>query len=341
MGFIYKAAGLLFLAIFLFSCSKNSSPDKVFRYNEPNGIQSLYPITSNNYPALNVLNNTCEGLVWYNKDAQLEPLIAKSYSISEDATLYTFNLRTDIFFHDDECFPNGKGRRVVASDFKYCYERVCNPLVKTRGLWVYRDKVDGAEDFAKNPTKAKEIKGFIALNDSTFQIRLVQPFAPFLSILTMPYGYVYPKEALEYYKENFGFHIVGTGPFKFVKWDMDKELIFEKNRNYWCKEKDGSSLPKIEGFKVSFIRSTETEFLDFTENKLDFQKPSVDVYGQITDDNGNLKPEYNFELIKQPYLNTVYLTMMLSKDKEGGKDNPFIGNVKLRQALNYAIDREK
>jgi len=92
---------------------------------------------------------------------------------------------------------------------------------------------------------------------------------------------------------------------------------------------------------VSFIRSPETEFLDFKESKLDFQKPSVDVYGLITDENGKLKPEYNFDLIKQPYLNTVYLAAMLSNDKEGGKNNPFVGNVKLRQALNYAIDREK
>ncbi|HEY3251373.1 MAG TPA: ABC transporter substrate-binding protein, partial [Ignavibacteria bacterium] len=341
MGFIYKLAGIVFLAIFLISCSKKESSDKIFRYNEPNGIESLDPITANNYPALHVLINTCEGLVWYNRDAKLEPLIAKSYSISEDGIVYTFNLRTDVYFHNDACFPDGKGRKVIASDFKYCYERVCNPLVKTRGLWVYRDKVDGAKQFADAPEKIKEIKGFLTINDSTFQIKLVQPFAPFMSILTMPYGYVYPKEAVEYYKENFGFHIVGTGPFKFVKWDIDKELICEKNKNYWAKDKDGSALPKVDGFRVSFIRSTETEFLDFSEKKLDFQKPSVDVYGQIIDENGNLKSEYNFDLVKQPYLNTVYLTAMLSKNKEGGKNNPFIGNTKLRQALNYAIDREK
>ena len=334
-------AGIIALAIFLSGCTEKVNTDKIFRYNEPNGIESLDPITANNYPALHVLINTCEGLIWYNKDAQIEPLIAKSYSISEEGTLYTFSLRNDVYFHDDPCFENGKGRKVNASDFKYCYERVCDPRIKTRGLWVFRDKVTGAEEFSDSPDKVNEIKGFIAVNDSTFQIKLIQPFAPFLSILTMPYGYVYPKEAVEYYKENFGFHIVATGPFKFVKWDIDKELICEKNKNYWGKDKDGISLPTIDGFKVSFIRSTETEFLDFKENKLDFQKPTVDVYGQITDDGGNLKPEYDFDLIKQPYLNTVYLAAMLNADKEGGKNNPFVGNIKLSQALNYAIDREK
>ncbi len=331
----------LYILLIFSSCSKKETSTKIFRYNEPNGIESLDPITVNNYPALHVLNNVCEGLVDYDKDAKLEPLIARSYEISPDGKTYTFRLRNDVYFHDDECFPNKKGRKVIASDFKYCYERVCNPSTKTRGLWVFRDKVEGAEQFSKEPDKVKEIKGFIASNDSTFIIKLTEPFAPFMSILTMPYGFVYPKEAVDFYKENFGFHIVSTGPFKFVKWDIDKELVCEKNTHYCGKAQDGSSLPHFDGFTVSFIRSPETEFLDFTDKKLDFQKPSVDVYAQITDDNGNLKPEYDFNLVKQPYLNTVYLCMMLSPNKEGGKNDPFINNVKVRQALNYAIDRDK
>jgi len=341
----FNVAGRLTLAIFLsilsLSCSKKETSDKIFRYNEPNGIESLDPITANNYPALHVLINTCEGLVEYDRDAKLQPLLAKSYEISTDGLTYTFNLRTDVSFHDNECFPNGKGRKVTAKDFKYCYERICDTRIKTRGLWVYRDKVEGAQEFSDAPDKIKEVTGFIAINDSTFQIKLTQPFAPFMSILTMPYGYVYPKEAVEFYKEDFGFHIVGTGPYKFVRWEIDKELVCERNPNYWAKDKDGSALPHIEGFRVSFIRSPETEFLDFKETKFDFEKPSIDVYGQITDENGNLKQEYNFDLVKQPYLNTVYLTTMINPKMEGGKNNPLGNNTKLRQALNYAIDREK
>lgn len=349
MRFFIKA-GKLFLAVFLsafifsfFSgCTKKiENSAKLFTYNEPNGIESLDPITCNNYPALNVLINICEGLVEYDKDAKMHPLLAKSYEISPDGLTYTFNLRGDVYFHDNECFPDKKGRKLKASDFKYCYERVCDPRAKTRGLWVFRDKVEGAQAFSDAPDKVKEIKGFIAQNDSTFIIKLVQPFAPFMSILTMPYGYVYPKEAVEFYKENVGFNIVATGPFKFVKWEIDKELVCEKNKSYWAKDKDGTQLPLMEGFRVLFIRSPETEFLDFKGGKLDFEKPSVDVYGQISDENGQLKPEYNFELIKQPYLNTVYLTTMMNPKMEGGKNNPLGSNTKLRQALSYGIDREK
>jgi len=329
------------MLLFFIGCGIKKSGDKVFKFNEPNGIESLDPITANNYPAINVLINVCEGLVEFDKEAKLQPAIAKSYEITEDGKLYTFHLRNNVYFHDDDCFPDKKGRKVAASDFKYCYERVCNPSTKTRGLWVYRDKVDGADEYAKDPYKVKEIRGFIALNDSTFQIRLISPFAPFLSILTMPYGYVYPKESVDYYKDNVGFHIVGTGPYKFVRWDIDKELVCEKNKKYWATDMNMNELPYIDGFVVSFIRSPETEFLDFQSNKLDFQKPTIDVYGQIADEEGKLKEGYDFELIKQPYLNTVYLCTMLNPKMEGGKDNPLAENKKLRLALNYAIDRDK
>ncbi len=334
--FIITALIILFSA-----CSKNDTNFKIFRYNEPNGIESLDPITANNYPALHVLINVFEGLVEYNKEAKLQPLLAKSFEISEDGRVYTFHLRSDVFFHDNECFPKGKGRKLTAADFKYCYERVCDTRTKTRGLWVYRDKVEGAQEFSDTPDKVKEITGFKVIDDSTFQIVLVQPFAPFLSILTMPYGYVYPREAVDYYGQNFGFNAIGTGPYKFVNWDIDRELVCEKNINYWAKDLEGKPLPYIEGFRVSFIRSPETEFLDFQEGRLDFQKPSIEVYAQLIDETGKLKPGYNFELIKQPYLNTVYLCTMLNPKMEGGKDNQLAENKKLRQALNYAIDREK
>ena len=335
--FIYFPA----LCLLALSCSKNDSNLQIFHFNEPNGIESLDPITANNYPAINALINIYEGLVQYNRNAKLEPLVAKSYEISDDGKTYTFHLRTNVYFCDDECFPGGKGRKVTAHDFKYCYERVCDTRLKTRGLWVYRDKVVGADEFSKAPDKVKEVTGFKVIDDSTFQIKLVRPFAPFMSILTMPYGYVYPREAVEHYGQDFGFHAVGTGPYKFVKWEIDKELDCVKNEHYWGKDSDGTSLPHIEGFKVLFTRSHETEFLDFQEKRLDFHKPTIEVYAQLIDENGNLKPEYKFRLIKQPYLNTVYLAAMLDSTMEGGKNSQLAYNTKLRQALNYAIDREK
>ena len=244
-----KPITLLFCAILLIfsACSdNNTTSNNIFNLNQPLGVETLEPVMSNSNQTIWALSIMMEGLVEYNKEHEIVPAIAKSWEISEDGTVYTFTLRDDVFFHDDECFPNGKGRKVTASDYKYCLERVNNPKTKTRGSWVFRDKIKGVDEFMESQSgdgSVKEITGIKALNDSTLQIELTHPFAPFLSILTMTYGYVYPKEAVEKYGDGFGQHPVGTGPFKFSKWDFDKELVFVKNPNYWGKTSRATRSP--------------------------------------------------------------------------------------------------
>lgn len=334
------------LLVFIFiSCSDDKRRENYFRYNEAQGIENLDPVLSSNYPAIWPLMQCMEGLLEYDKEMNLIPNLADTFFISEDALIYTFRIRKNISYHDNSCFPNGKARSVEASDFKYCFERLCDSRTKSRGMWLFRDKVKGTEEFItsiqENKFDVKEINGIKAPDDSTLIITLVKPFAPFLSLLTMPYTFVYPKEAVEHYKDKFGFNPIGTGPFKYVKWDFDRELQFDKNKNYWKKNNDGSDIVQISGFKVYFIRSAETEFLDFREGKLDYHSPSPELLTQILGTDMKLLPEYNFEMIKQPWLNTVYLAVQLDEKMPGGINNPLSGNKLLRQAISYAIDREK
>lgn len=341
----------LFISVLIFSCSKKESQnDNTFNLNLNQGIETLEPVMSNSVQSIWGLSIVMEGLVQFDKESNLKPCIAKSWSISDDALIYTFNLRDDVRFQDNECFASsgGKGRKVTASDFKYCLERVNNPETKTRGLWVFRDKIKGAKEFIEwkssiSSIEVKEISGIKAVNDSTLVIELTKPFAPFLSILTMSYAFVYPKEAVEFYGERFGQNPVGTGPFSIVKWDIDKELIFKKNTGYWEKDKSGNSLPYLDGIKITFTQSSETEFLDFQNGKYDYHDPSSETYDQITDANGSLldAQSKSYTLNKQPWLQTVFFGMMQSPELPGGREGPFAGNKKLRQALNYALDKDK
>jgi len=120
-----------------------------------------------------------------------------------------------------------------------------------------------------------------------------------------------------------------------VKWDFDRELVFERNPDYW------NSPPALEGFRVSFVRSSETAFLNFREHKLDYYDPSPEILDQITDSDGKLAAGFDFELVRQPWLNTVYLAIQLDESAPGGKSSLLASNPKLRQAIAYAIDRHK
>lgn len=336
---------------FITACSdQTEKSENIFYLNQPLGVETLEPVMSNSNQTIWALSQVMEGLVEYNLESEIVPAIAKSWEISEDGSVYTFTLRDDVFFHDDECFPGGKGRKVIASDFKYCLERVNDPKSKTRGSWVFRDKIKGVQEYmdsrsGKSPgaSELNEISGIKALNDSTLQIELNQPFAPFLSILTMTYGFVYPREAVEHYGERFGQHPVGTGPFKFSRWDFDKELVFDKNPNYWGKDEAGNQLPYLDGMQMTFTQSSETEYLDFVNGRYDFHLPSSETIDQLIDENGNLTDPQSrdFNMVRQPWLQTVFFGMMQDAKLPGGMNGPFVGNKKLRQALNYAVDREK
>jgi oligopeptide transport system substrate-binding protein len=344
-----KNAILILLAfIFLTGCTRKNNKDNFFHLNLPLGIETLEPVMSNSPQTIWGLMPCMEGLVSFDRQNQIIPQVAKKWEISKDGLIYTFTLKTNIFFHNDECFPNGKGRNVTAKDFKYCFERLNDPSTKTRGLWLLRDKIKGTQEYVdyktgKSNKEIKNISGISALNDSTLQIELYKPFAPFLSLLTMTYAFVYPYEAVDYYGQRFGQHPVGTGPFRFSKWDLDKELIFVKNENYYEKDSLGNRLPYLDGIKFTFTQSSETEFLDFINGKYDYHEPSSETFDFLVDEDGNLinPGNKNYHIVKQNWLNTVYLIMMQSPDFPGGKNSPFIGNKKLRQALNLAIDKEK
>jgi peptide/nickel transport system substrate-binding protein len=340
---------VILLAMQSVSCKKAEiNNPKLFRLNFPLGLETLEPVMSNSPQTIWVLMNVMEGLVSYNKSNEIVPQIAKSWVISDDGLKYTFTINTKVKFHNDPCFPNYSGRNVTANDFKYCLERVNDPTTKTRGLWVFRDKIKGANEFyeykAKKSDKAVNgISGISAPNDSTLVIELTDAFAPFLSLLTMTYGFVYPKEAVDFYGSSFSSHPVGTGPFMFKEWMHDKHLSLARNDNYYEKDSSGNKLPYLNDVEITFTKSQETEFLDFLNGKYDYHEPSSEIIDAITDEDGKMidAEKKDYKLVKQPWLNTVYLIMIQNENLPAGKTSPFVNNKKLRQAINYAIDKER
>ncbi len=127
--------------IFLSGCETDkkgkSSGKTVFRYNEASGITSLDPAYAKGQADIWACNQLYNGLVQMNDALEVMPCIAKSWDISDDGTDYTFHLRDDVFFHKDKAFDSGSGRKVVAADFVYSFNRILDSQIASPGAWVF------------------------------------------------------------------------------------------------------------------------------------------------------------------------------------------------------------
>ncbi|QXU42252.1 ABC transporter substrate-binding protein [Pedobacter sp. D749] len=328
----FKYIFWFFCVILFFSCKENADhhDKKVFNINLDQGLTSIDPAFARNQNAIWMTNQIFNGLVQIDSSLQTLPCIAKSWQVSEDALTYTFNLRNDVYFHDDPIFKNGKGRKVIASDFAYSFYRLIDPKVASSGGWIFSDKV-------------KDKSNFIALNDSTFQIKLVRPFPPFMSLLTTQYCSVVPKEIVEHYGKDFRSHPVGTGPFRFKYWKEGEILVLLKNEHYFEKDEKGKALPYLDALKASFITDKQSGFMSFLKKDLDFY---YNVDGSYRDDiltkSGKMTSKYKgkFTLTKSPYLCTEYVGILVDTSLSIVKNSP-LRLKKIRQAINYAIDRDR
>ena len=320
------------LVLTMAGCTGGGPPDghrTVFRYNESKGIATLDPAFARNQTIIWPVNQLFDGLVRMGHGLRIEPSIARHWEVSHDGLNYTFFLRSDVFFHDDPCFPGGKGRRVKAGDFVYSFSRILDPAVASPGAWIFNLVDDN--------------RGFEALSDSVFVVRLNQPFPAFPGILTMPYCFVVPEEAVNTYRDNFRRHPVGTGPFRFRFWQEGEKLIFSRNPNYFERDSAGNPLPYLDAVSITFIADKQSEFLEFIRGKLDFLSGVHAAYkSELLTRSGQLADKYRdrFRMQVEPYLNTEYLGFLLDTQLPATKGSP-LTDPRIRKAINYGFDREK
>jgi len=333
-----KVKFLVFFSLIILSCNKQRtgehSDKTVFRYNESKGISTLDPAYARNQTLIWPITQIFAGLVQVDEKLEVQPYIAREWTISEDGCIYTFFLRNDVLFHDNHCFPDSKGRKVVAKDFEYSFQRIADPSVASPGSWVFNCLQTKDND---------SINGIRAINDSVLELTLKEPFHPFLRMLTMPYCFVIPKEAIEKYKTDFGRNPVGSGPFCFKTWKEDEKLILIKNENYFECDSSGKPLPYLDAVSITFIKDKQSEFLEFLKGNIDFLSGVHPVYkDELLTRSGKLNSKYRntFRLEKEAYLNTEYLGFMLDEQKTDVKNNPLL-NIMIRKAINYGFDREK
>ena len=97
---------------------------KIFHYNQTSGISSLDPAFATVQSNIWAVNQLFNGLVQTDSNLSIVPCIAKRWQVSDDALHYTFHLRQDVFFQNDDCFINRKGRKVIAADVVFSFQRL-------------------------------------------------------------------------------------------------------------------------------------------------------------------------------------------------------------------------
>ena len=311
---------IILFGILLSSCEKESDiENNIFKYNEYSNISSLDPAFSSTLRNIWPVNQIFNGLVQLDKNLEIKGDIASSWTISEDKRTYTFKIRQDVYFHNSELFGKNLTRKVKAKDFEYSFNRLIDNKIASPGYWVFNN-----------------VKDFKAINDSIFQIELKKEFDPFLGILSMKYCSVVPHEIVTVLGDKFSKKPIGTGPFKFKKWDENVKLVLSKNKNYFEHDSLGQKLPYLDGIAISFIPDKKSEFMELLSGRLDMvSSPENSIIDQIFDYKGDLNPRFssNFNLLKSPYLNTEYIGFNIQ--------NNIKKDTLLRYAINSGIDRKK
>ncbi|MDV4158659.1 MULTISPECIES: ABC transporter substrate-binding protein [Rhizobium] len=242
------------------------------------------------------------------------PSLAESFTVSPDGLIYTFKLHKGVKFSN--------GREVVASDVKYSIERAVDPKTQGPGAGFF-GAIKGFED--ETGGKTTTLSGIETPDDSTVIFNLSRPDATFLHVLAINFASVVPKEAVEAAAGDFGKKPVGSGTFILKDWTIGQQLVFERNKDYFVK-----GVPYIDSFKVEVGQEPLVALLRL-------QKGEVDIAGDGIPPAKFLEIKNSADgaqmIVDGEQLHTGYITL-------NTKMKPF-DNVKVRQALNMAINKER
>ena len=297
-----------------------ASEGEVFRYNEPTAIGSLDPAFASDQAHGWLSKQLFSTLV--DSDSTLSPVpqLAHRWEASLDGMEWTFYLRTDVYFHDDPCFPGGQGRRMTAADVAYSLERLMATETSSPGWWILA-----------------QVGRIEVLDSATIRFHLTQPEEAMLGRLAMPYCGIVAPEAVAMYGADFSSHPVGTGPFYLKAWARQEKIVLRRNTRYFGRDASGQPLPYLEAVAVRCIPDRQAAFLEFVKGELDMVSGMDASYkDQLFTQEGTLQSRWEgrLSLQKAPFLNTEFLGI-----RQKNPSPAYMGDVRVREALNWAIDR--
>ena len=340
MRMTFRISSLILVSAFLISnCSdtkniaKRSDKNGTLLLAENTVITTLYPYGTTAQTEIIILSQLHEGLLRLDtKTLAAIPALAEKWETSADNKTITFHLVKGAHFQDDDCYSGGKGPEIKSKDVKFSLELLCtNEPNNLMFDLIMKDRVVGATDFYNK--KATSLSGFKIIDDYTFSISLESPSLNFLTLMAHPSVAIINGIAYKAYGKDIK---TGAGPFVYSPLSIAEKLILVRNNNYFGIDADGNSLPYLDTVVINISPSLEDALSLYENRKLDLVNtlPSMRVK-EIVEQNikeFSANPprsilKHDAEMISQ------YYTFNTTR-------KPF-DNVKVRQAINYAIDKEK
>ncbi|MBI4637647.1 MAG: ABC transporter substrate-binding protein [Candidatus Rokubacteria bacterium] len=282
----------------------------VYRRPLGNDPATLDPARVSDIYSRSVSQQIFDGLVQFDQTLTVMPALAQFWKASRDGLTWTFTLRKGVRFHH--------GREVTADDVVYSFTRILDPREKSGAADLF-GTIQGAQEFREG--RARTVSGLTALDRYTVQVVLKEAQAPFVSVLAVGHAKIVPREVVERAGEAFGAQPVGTGPFKFVRWERGKEIVLAVNPDYF------GGVPQLARvvYRIFPGERFETMHEEFQKGNLEDTPIPTQDYRRIVASGGST-------YVKRPMISVRFYGF-------NTRWKP-LDDRRVRQALAHAIDRD-
>jgi oligopeptide transport system substrate-binding protein len=305
------------ISVLLFGCSSeedNLKHKDTLRVDIGSEPATLDPGKVEDAEELRILNDLFAGLIDFTQSNVPTAGLASTWDISNNGKTYTFHLRPNLKFSD--------GSPITAKDFIYSWQRLVDPKTASPYNFLLSDVVNANE--IMNSTKPSNTLGVSAPNNQTFVVNLVRPNREFLVYLTLPATYVVPQKTISRYGNNWTNpeNMVTSGAYKLNAHVVNGYVLAEKNPYFY----DAKHV-EIKYVKYFPIVDSNVAISTYETGSLDTTWKNVPI-----DQFATIERQFKTQLHVTPAERTMHLSFNLKLPK-------YTNNIKLRQALSMAIDR--
>ncbi len=366
-----RRATLLVCLMFLVLTACDSEPEqpqRVYRHAIDGVPGSLDPAHAANIYASTLVVNIFDTLYRYRylaRPYELTPNLAEDFpQVSDDGLVFTFRLR-EARFADDPAFSDGRGRVVTADDVVFSIRRHFDPVTRSQGAWLWRDRIVGLDAWGRDGADPEaEIAGLRALDDRTVRIELTRPYPQLLETLAMALSAVVPAEAIAAYGREFAVRPVGSGPFQLLSLDETRAILeanphfqrdpldlaaegFEPSLHarYGLESLDGRRYPLIDRLEIQFIPEPTSRWNSFfsgrgVDNLMVPPEQATRVLSSIEPLTFQPQIERDFQTYAGPETGLVFYGFNMANPEMGHHEDPVRerDNRALRCAIRDAFD---